>query len=557
MADETADEPRLARAEFRFPVDTAAGPQYFHLKSGDSMYFVGANGTGKSRLAVAIESNLPHRGHRISAHRVLALNPGVPKIREEDARHILRYGYSSPGVNDPGVNLQYKWAHRWSITNQSTHLLNDFDVLLQVLFAEQTNTALASHNRLRQGPQQSAVATLFERLKTVWENLIPHRNLVITGDDIKVAVPGTDSIYQAFALSDGERAIFYLLGQALCAEANSVLIIDEPELHMHRAIMAKLWDAIESERKDCAFVYITHDLEFVASRNGQKFTITSYKNKSGETWIFEPVPEDENFGEELIALILGSRRPILFIEGNISSLDISIFRNYYKQFTVIPKGSCGDVIHSVVSMRNNAALTRVHCTGIIDRDGRTPDRVEYLRELGIEVLPVSEIENVFLLPEVVRAIAMAENMEEPEISQRIHSLTAAVAAQILHSDNLERAVGRYVKRQIDDKLKIIDLGKTEIPARIEESFAQNVSALNIPLIASERREALLTATRDLNFANMLALYDNKGLFHLLTRHIKGGTVEDLKAWLLRSLRSSSEKELVAALSTVLPNPNVR
>ena len=33
-------------------------------------------------------------------------------------------------------------------------------------------------------------------------------------------------------MSDGERAIFYLIGQTLAASSDSVLIIDEPELHL-------------------------------------------------------------------------------------------------------------------------------------------------------------------------------------------------------------------------------------------------------------------------------------------------------------------------------------
>ena len=74
-------------------------------------------------------------------------------------------------------------------------------------------------------------------------------------------------------MSDGERAIFYLIGQTLLADENILLIIDEPELHVHRSIMSKLWDELEAIRADCALVFITHDLEFAASRAAQKFVI--------------------------------------------------------------------------------------------------------------------------------------------------------------------------------------------------------------------------------------------------------------------------------------------
>jgi ABC-type glutathione transport system ATPase component len=66
-------------------------------------------------------------------------------------------------------------------------------------------------------------------------------------------------------MSDGERAAFYLIGQTLMAPENSLIIFDEPELHIHRSIMSTLWDELEALRTDCAFVVISHDLEFIAS----------------------------------------------------------------------------------------------------------------------------------------------------------------------------------------------------------------------------------------------------------------------------------------------------
>lgn len=101
-------------------------------------------------------------------------------------------------------------------------------------------------------------------------SLIPHRELVIDGDDIQVKIPGNDLTYSSADMSDGERAIFYLIGQVLVAATNSVLIIDEPELHIHRSIMSSLWDQLESARQDCAFIFITHDIEFAASRIAKK-----------------------------------------------------------------------------------------------------------------------------------------------------------------------------------------------------------------------------------------------------------------------------------------------
>jgi hypothetical protein len=55
------------------------------LENGTSTVFVGANGSGKSRLAIHIEDHFGKSAHRISAHRALTLNPDVPKVKEEQA----------------------------------------------------------------------------------------------------------------------------------------------------------------------------------------------------------------------------------------------------------------------------------------------------------------------------------------------------------------------------------------------------------------------------------------------------------------------------------------
>ena len=104
----------------------------------------------------------------------------------------------------------------------------------------------------------------------IWERLLPHRKLQISGNNIEVSGQGSYAHYAASEMSDGERAIFYMIGQTLAASEGSLLIFDEPELHVHRSIMSKLWDELEAARQDCAFVFITHDLEFSAARVAQK-----------------------------------------------------------------------------------------------------------------------------------------------------------------------------------------------------------------------------------------------------------------------------------------------
>ena len=158
---------------------------------------------------------------------------------------------------------------------------------------------------------------------------------------MQVTGEGIAEPYTASEMSDGERAIFYLIGQTLNAADDSVLIVDEPELHVHKSIMSKLWDDLEAARPDCSFVFITHDLEFAASRPAQKFVIRDYD--PAPRWTIQRVPEDSGFDEDVVTLILGSRKPVLFVEGELSSLDHAVYRGCYPDWTVIPRGSCEEV----------------------------------------------------------------------------------------------------------------------------------------------------------------------------------------------------------------------
>lgn len=84
---------------FNISVPTASGNQEITIKPGSSVVFVGANGTGKTRLAVYLEQNKAETAHRISAHRALTLNPNVTKVSGSEALKSLRYGQSDSAGN--------------------------------------------------------------------------------------------------------------------------------------------------------------------------------------------------------------------------------------------------------------------------------------------------------------------------------------------------------------------------------------------------------------------------------------------------------------------------
>jgi hypothetical protein len=522
----------------QFSVPTSVGPKNFDISFGETLYFVGANGGGKTRLAVLVENDLGVKAHRISAHRALSLNPQVAKISEAKARKGLKLGHH----NTNGNNKSNRWGN-----NAPVMLLNDFDFLVQTLFAEQSNTALKSHKNSRSGAKDPASETIFEKLEAIWRHVLPHRILDISGDDITVSGGGATG-YPAADMSDGERATFYLIGQTLAADAGTLIIFDEPELHLHRAIMSRLWDEIEAARPDCAMMVISHDLEFIASRSGTKFALKDY---SPPNWEIEEVPADTGFSEELTTLILGSRRPILFVEGDGSSLDQAIYRACYPGFTIIPRGSCENVIHAVATLRENAVLTRVTCAGIVDADDYSTKDIANLNKLGIAALSFSEIENVFLMPDVLEVLASGDGHDEVATRQLVDQLKSELFAHAADARNQKSSVLRYARRRIDRVLKKLDFSPAKDAATLAADYAEATSALNVAALAQLAEDQINDAINAQDAAKLLKWYDNKGILNIAGK-AKGIGKVAFEQWIVRVLKNENGISLKAVLLPHLP-----
>ncbi|ELA8062726.1 AAA family ATPase [Vibrio parahaemolyticus] len=538
----------------KLKINTQDGLRGFRFKEGHTYLFVGANGSGKTRLAAHIEEELGGIAHRVAAHRALSLNPEVVKVNEKQARSSLKTGNNYQLIEDSDEVVFERKTERWG-SEAAVALLNDFDYLLQVLFAEQVNRTLISHRQALSGNIDEIIETKFEILAKYWEQILPHRQLHISGDNLHVSSQGDAEPYSASKMSDGERAVFYILGQVLVADKGSVLIFDEPELHIHRSIMSKLWDELESLRPDCAFVLITHDLDFASSRIATKYVVSGYTHGIIPTWNIRDIPQNVGFDEQLVTLILGSRKPILFVEGTETSLDLATYRCCYPDWTVIPRGSCEQVIHSVVTMRENKALTRIMCSGIVDRDANSYHDIEYLESLGVRVLPVSEIENIFLLPNVSKAILSNDDYLEEELETKYKLFVDSIFKSVNEKSKNEYVL-RYCRRQIDRALKKVNLSASDSVSMLNDYLMSQVESLNIEELAESARDKIDTAISNNDLTMLLEVYDNKGLIAIAASHLKNCRKDNFEEWLIRVLSNPKESSIVAEIKNSLPRPIV-
>jgi hypothetical protein len=314
--------------------------------------------------------------------------------------------------------------------------------------------------------------------------------------------------------------------------------------------MSSLWDELEAARPDCAMVLISHDLDFVASRVGQKYVLRDYDYL--KKWTVELVPDDTGFPEDITSLILGSRKPVLFVEGTGESLDRAIYRACYPDWTIIPRGSCEEVIHAVVTMRANAALVGTRCSGIVDADAYDSTEIEFLRSKGIAILPVSEIENLILLPRVIEAIAKTEGFVSTDLEAKLSAIYDEVFAQARASKNQLPAVLRYCRRRIDRTLKKLDLGKASDATTLAFEYASKTSALNVLELARVATDNIQNAITTKNASELMKWYDNKGLLGIACK-VKGTTKSQFEQWIVRVLRNNTAPAVSEAIREELPS----
>lgn len=325
------------------------------LVDAKKIVIIGANGSGKTRFGTDIENRYNQITHRISAQKSLSMPKEVSPKSFERANQEFLYGYYNE--NGPRNNLQYKISQRWG-QNPNTYLLNDYDKLMVLLHTEEYEESIKFKSSYIPGQECIKPITKLDRIKTIWELVLPHRKLSIKAGSIETySSIDPNVVYNASEMSDGERVIFYLIGEILSVPENSIIIIDEPEVHIHKSVIKVLWDQIENERNDCIFIYLTHDIEFAISREtSQRIWVKSY---DGVKWDYEILTTDNTLPDQLYLEILGSRKSVLFIEGDESSIDNRLLSLVFNDYTVKPLGSCKKVLSVTKSFNENIGFHHI------------------------------------------------------------------------------------------------------------------------------------------------------------------------------------------------------
>lgn len=209
--------------------------------------------------------------------------------------------------------------------------------------------------------------------------------------------------------------------------------------------------------------------------------------------------------------ILGSRQDVLLVEGKESSLDKRLYPLIFTEYNVIPIEGCTRVISFTKAFNALDGMHYCKVRGIVDRDRRTDKEVDVLNKCGVFCPEVAEIENLFLLPEVIRIVAQTlshSDKETKEILDTVQQKTFEFLANHLEEQALlftKQEVQNKINNALNKKFSNFDSYKSavdSIPSVIDaDSIYENIN-VSIQKIIDEK-----------NYLEALKVINHKGLLN--------------------------------------------
>lgn len=527
---------------FTYYLPDENGQKVEYGTDSNAVIIIGANGAGKSKLGAWIEQQSMEDVHRIGAQRNLNFKENVPLKSYSQAEEFVFYGTDNKGQQS-GKGYRWNWGKEYT-----TKLIDDFDNVLAALIALKNNDNEKFVNECKAAPTRDERPdppfTAIDKLIQIWDEIFPQRKLQVSDAKFLASMrDGTGTLYNSNQMSDGERAVLYLAAQVLCVPLNKMLIIDEPELHLHRSIMNSLWVSLEKYRPDCFFIYITHDTQFAAAHGtADRIWIKEY---DGTRWKFEKI-QDNELPEEMLFDILGSRKNVLFVEGEKNSYDTQLYTVLYPDYYVIACGSCTQVIARTKAFRNNPTLHHCQVYGLIDRDYRSAYEINKYKEEAIYTLDVAEVENLFLVEELIRLLAthLGRNPDEIFESVKDYVINDRFANQI------DKQICQSVVAHLKYQLSSIELSKKS-DEDVKTSLNAALHAIDYEKTKSEQETEFRKSLDRADYAGILRVFNEKGLSNSIG-HFFGLDNKVYCSTILALLNGKMHSEIVDALVKYLP-----
>lgn len=477
----------------------------------NNIVMIGANGSGKSTFARTLKGKIDNNITIIPAQHLLVVNKfdTIP-IKENLIEKVNKYQRENKlGSDDNIVSL----------------LSNDFEDLIKALLVEKAEVSLEYYDTNKKR------ISILNKVINIWNELLIHRRIVnLNSYSLKVETLDNKKTYDFNLLSDGEKAIFYYIAHVLLAKKESYIIIDEPENHINLSICNKLWNRLETERKDCKFIYLTHNIDFAISRSDATL-IWNQDFIPPSSWKFEIVENNFNLPDKLLMELLGSRNDIIFCEGNDkTSYDYKLYTILFPEYTVIPVGGHLNVINYCKAYNSKNSIFKSNAIGIIDGDCHEEAQINKWRKDGIYTLKINEIENLLCDDLILESVKATFILEDEQIDK-----FKEIVLKRLESSKKKQATW-YVKTKINNMIKNDFLKEDEDIVKLKTELDNVCRHENIEQIYNNRIKEISTIIEENDYEGAIKIMDCKeNLLELASKELEKNYKDKIFKLIMRDI----------------------
>jgi hypothetical protein len=458
-----------------------------------SFLIIGANGAGKSRFTRYLVEDLKGISFEVAA---------IPSIYDNSERETL------PG----SIDVLYNEASEVSplMRGESEGRLQR---LMALLIYEEVLNLISYKVHKGSNPDESPKqlpVTRLDKVISIWQELFPNNKVLLEGGKLLFTSGLDNKAYSSVRLSQGEKAVLYYIGAVLIAPENAVIFVDDPTALLHPSLAPQLWSRLEAERSDCKFVYTTHDLDFATTRSLSQILWVKNYDAASTTWDYSIVPSDTGLSDEIYLAVVGSRKPVIFIEGDDThSIDSKLYPLIFPNHNVKALGSCNKVIEAVRAFNDLSSFHHLDSYGIVDRDRRDAGEVSYLRRKKILVPGVAEVENLLMLEEVIKTVAHRNGRNEQDVFSRVKRAIVSAFRNDLRAQALEHTRHR-IKRTVEYRID----GRFNSITGLEEHMHNLVDNLNPRGLYEQMCQEFHGYLKAEDYSSILRVYNRKTMIHI-------------------------------------------
>ena len=255
--------------------------QNLSLASGETLYIVGPNGTGKSTFLSHIARACWEKGQKFEY--ISGFTPEWGDLVVVDIAELERV---ISKAKETIANTFSNPSDRYSMR----YLGNTDEICVTAKMLE-----VLSSEPLR------------EKCRKLFEELRCFPTIEMTAGNALEAITYTRRSHNSYSMSDGERRILYVASTVFSAPENALILIDYPEMHVNFRMLKCFIEKLIEARKDCIFVFATHDLSLVCSIPGKILLMSCCRWEQDEPFFATDFLENADIPEDVREWIDGQK----------------------------------------------------------------------------------------------------------------------------------------------------------------------------------------------------------------------------------------------------------